>query len=351
LAAIEGIYAEAERRKAVLSQLGVPNWTKLSKEDQVIHGFKPILVVMDEGTSLAKLTTIPKSLDKDDPRAVKIADRNSAKELIVMHAGNILRECRFVGIHVIFGTQRFGTNEIGQGAGEMRENMGARIILGRTSTSSLGMACADPQDAAVAYELAHDTATAEDDDPSLKGQEPTPGRGLAEIDGRGHVALQGAYAPVEELLARLEAMGIPRYEGTRRPVVPETETPFGVVASASTYSKPVEAPKVVDLDEIVLDHDDLDFDLDAAPEAPTVPELDRGNSFEAGTPAASASEDLGWDDSPAAAAPAAAVSHDDEDPFGGEPVVKARPAVRDDEDPFGEPTPVKPKPKLDDFEW
>lgn len=338
LAAIEGVYAEAKRRKAILSELAAPNWTKLSKEDQIKHGFKPILVIIDEGTSLAKLATIPRSLDKDDPRAVEIADRNSAKELIVMHAANILRECRFVGIHVIFGTQRFGREEIGPGAGEMRENMGARIVLGRTSTSSLSMAFADHQDAMEAYEVAHGTATAEDNDPSLKGREATPGRGLAEIDGRGHVALQGAFAPVEELVARLEEMGIPSYPGDRRPVVPKREAQFGEMEPEQTYHRPPATPKVID-HELDLSGMKLDDDEDPAPER-VVPELDWSDSF--GTQA------------PVAGGGHGALQEDDDDPFSGEPTPRPKVVVPvDDDDPFAEPgaVKVKPKPKVEEFEW
>lgn len=326
LAAIEGVYEESQRRKAVLSQLGVPNWTKLSKEDQIKHGFRPILVVIDEGTSLAKLTSIPKSLDKDDLRAVKIADRNSAKELIVMHAGNILRECRFVAIHLLFGTQRFGRDEIGQGAGEMRENMGARIILGRTSTTSLGMACADPQDAAEAYELARGQA-APDEDPSSTEREATPGRGLAEIDGRGHVALQGAYAPVEELIERLEALGIPRYEGDRRPVVSDEESSFSfeTLSEGPAWAPP---PAIRELEDIELSLSDLE-DLSEAAEPVESPELDWPNSdfSTAGGPGSSS----------------------DEGPFAGEEKAKPNPDF-DDDDPFD--TAVKRRgPEIADFDW
>ncbi|MCO4263720.1 FtsK/SpoIIIE domain-containing protein [Pseudarthrobacter sp. MDT3-26] len=350
LEAIKGVYAEATRRLEILDGLNVPKWNALSKEDQAKYGISPILVVLDEGTSLAKLISIPKTLEKEDPLYLEMTEMNSSKELILMYVGKILRECRFVGIHLIFGTQRFGVQEIGQGAGELRENMPARIILGRTSTSSLAMACADPQDAAEAYEIAHGFATA-DQDPSDTEREATPGRGLAEIDGRGHVALQGAYAPENELVERLVALEVPRYEGDRRPIVLERESPFGTVEPAPTYFKPVEN-EVVDLEEMALSLDDLEEDSTMVETLVEIPELDWSAAFETDAPDAPAPADPDWDEPPAAA-PATPAWHDeDDDPFADKP---ARPETRvavpdEDDDPFGGTPPAKPKPKID-FEW
>lgn len=351
LEAIKAVYAEAQRRLDILDELSVPKWSALSAEDQVKYGIKPILVVIDEGTSMAKLLTLPKTMEKDDPAYVEMAELNAAKERILMLIGKILRECRFVGVHLLFGTQRFGVQEIGQGAGEMRENMGARIILGRSSTGSLAMACADPQDAAAAYEQAHGLA-AGDTDPSATEREATPGRGLAEIDGRGHVALQGAFAPVDELTARLAALGVPSHSGDRRPTVPEKESPFGVVVSKPAhYTAPkVVEPVVVDLEPIELDFGDLGLDDEATTEAVKVPELD-WDSVETDAPATvtHAPDGLDWDDAPVAI-PVAAAAYDDDDPFADDSKASPARTVLDD-DPFAGPTPAKPKPRVDDFVW
>ncbi|KRF03239.1 hypothetical protein ASH00_15755 [Arthrobacter sp. Soil782] len=363
LAVLEDVYEEARRRKKVLSALSAPKWLALSKEDQVKHGIKPILVVVDEGTALAKLATLPKLMDKESPKYIELAEENMAKEQIMYYVGRILRECRFVGIHLVFGTQRFGIQEIGQGAGELRENMGARIILGRSSTTSLAMACADPQDAAAAYEQAHGSAVIQGD-PSITGREPTPGRGLAEIDGRGHVALQGAFAEAEELVEQLTAMGVPAYEGDRRPVVPEKESPFGVVESAPVYSVPVPAvPEVKELGELELSLEDLQDDDDTTVvEAPKEPELDWDASLTTAAPEAPepdwrafAVPAVAQDDEDPFAAPAASprppVLDDDEDMF-AEPKAKPRPSIQED-DLFGKPVPAKPKPKVEveAFDW
>lgn len=333
LEALKSVYEEAQRRLDILDELSVPKWSALSPEDQAKYGIRPILVVVDEGTSMSKLLALPKTMDKEDPEYVAMAELNAAKERILMYIGKILRECRFVGVHLIFGTQRFGVQEIGQGAGEMRENMGARIVLGRSSTASLAMACADPQDAAAAYEQAHGLAAA-DTDPSATEREATPGRGLAEIDGRGHVALQGAFAPVEELIAQLEDMGIPSYAGDRRPAVLEKEPQFGAVEE-QPYHRPV-VNAVVELEEIQLELADLEFDMGAPAAKDPDPELDWAASFEAPVPAA-------------VAAPA---TLDEDDPFSGEPIRPRRPVIPvDEEDPFSEPAVTKLKPKELDFEW
>jgi hypothetical protein len=346
LEALKNVYAEAQRRLDILDELSVPKWSALSVDDQERLGIKPILVVVDEGTSMSKLLALPKSMDKDDPEYVVMADENAAKERILMFVGKILRECRFVGIHLIFGTQRFGVAEIGQGAGEMRENMGARIVLGRSSTTSLSMACADPQDAAAAYEQAHGFA-AGDTDPSNTEREAVPGRGLAEIDGRGHVALQGAYAPVDELIARLEQLGVPSHRGDRRPTVPEKEPAFGVVEQKPAFHKPAETA-VVDLGEIELNLSDFDLDDDSIPAAPPVePELDWDDDTAAATP--TSEPEMERDNEPEFA-PVAAQGAEDDDPFAGEAKPATRP-VPEDDDPFAGPATTKPKKPLDDFEW
>jgi hypothetical protein len=353
LEAIKTVYTEAQRRLDILDELSVPKWSALSKADQIKYGIKPILIVIDEGTSMAKLLSLPKTMDKDDPEFIEMSELNAAKERILMYVGKILRECRFVGIHLVFGTQRFGVGEIGQGAGEMRENMAARIVLGRSSTTSLAMACADPQDAAAAYEQAHGLAAGEND-PSVTEREATPGRGLAEIDGRGHVALQGAFAPVDELIARLTSLGVPSHSGDRRPVVPEKDDGLFAKPAARfpAAAKPIVAePVVVEHDALELSLDDLDKDAPAAPDAEVPVWAAAAETVPEETDDAQEAE---WAATPVTAAePAAAPFDDEEDPFAEEatPVRTPRIIAPAEEDPFATPAKKKAAAPVADAWW
>ncbi len=174
LAVIRSCYDEGRRRLDVLDALDCPKWTALTPAQREQHGIRPIMVVVDEGTSLAKLEPVMRTLPPDDPERVEAEELNADKARIMALIGKIARELRFVGVHLVFGTQRFSVQDIGDGAGGLRENLGVRILLGRASNTAISMAFADAEDAGQAYAQAHGViATA---DPG-KGAEKRPGRG------------------------------------------------------------------------------------------------------------------------------------------------------------------------------
>lgn len=131
LAVIRGCYDEGRRRLDVLDSLDCPKWTALTPAQRTQHGIRPIMVIVDEGTSLAKLEPVMKTLPPDDPERVEAEELNNDKSRIMAIIGKIARELRFVGVHLVFGTQRFSVQDIGDGAGGLRENLGVRILLGR----------------------------------------------------------------------------------------------------------------------------------------------------------------------------------------------------------------------------
>ncbi len=219
LAVIRGCYDEGKRRLDVLDALDCPKWTALTPAQRTQHGIRPIMVVVDEGTSLAKLEPVMKTLPPDDPERMEAEELNADKSRIMAIIGKIARELRFVGVHLVFGTQRFSIADIGDGAGGLRENLGVRILLGRASNTAIGMAFADAEDAGQAYAQAHGViATA---DPG-KGVEKHPGRGVCEIDGMITTAFQGSFAGHDELVAALRARGIAKTDSDGRPRLVET---------------------------------------------------------------------------------------------------------------------------------
>lgn len=234
LAVIRSCYDEGKRRLDVLDSLDCPKWTALTVAQRDEHEIKPIMVIVDEGTSLAKLEPGMKTLPPDDPERMEAEELNNDKSRIMAIIGKIARELRFVGVHLVFGTQRFSTADIGDGAGGLRENLGVRILLGRASNVAIDMAFADSSDAGQAYAQAHGVvATA---DPG-KGMEKHPGRGVCEIDGMITTAFQGYYATHDELVAALRARGVVKTDSDGRPRLVETP-----VISGAPPVQPVDRP-------------------------------------------------------------------------------------------------------------
>ncbi len=234
LTVIRSCYDEGRRRLDVLDSLDCPKWTALTPAQRTEYGIRPIMVIVDEGTSLAKLEPVMKTLPPDDPERVEAEELNADKSRIMAIIGKIARELRFVGIHLVFGTQRFSVADIGDGAGGLRENLGVRILLGRASNTAISMAFADAEDAGQAYAQAHGViATA---DPG-KGVEKRPGRGVCEVDGMLTTAFQGSFATHDELVAALRARGIAKTDSDGRARLVETP-----VISGALPVQPVDRP-------------------------------------------------------------------------------------------------------------
>lgn len=251
-------YGEGQRRLDILDELDLPKWTALSPEQRIEYDIRPLLVVVDEGTSMAKLGIALKNLSPDDPERVEADELNTNKARIMSTIDKITRELRFVGVHLIFGTQQFSVAAIGEGAGGLRENLGNRILLGRASATAISMAVVDPPDALEAYEQAHGVVAATNDS-GAKGKEKRPGRGIAEMDGAATTAFQGVFADHETLATQLRARGITRREGDGRP----EQVVAPVVEADWTFEPIVEADVVPLTIELSLDDLDLGTDMDS----------------------------------------------------------------------------------------
>jgi len=203
LAVVEGVYAEGLRRKALHKQYGVGKWSELPPEVIEAENIRPIFLVVDEATSLVSQDFVPKSLARDDERRVAIEEQNGIKELIVSTLAKIARELRAVGVRPVLGTQRYEAQAFGGGG--LRANLGNRILMGRANAASVQMAVEDPGDMSAAYAMAHGEQAATSDVGLGIGR---AGRGVAEIDGRGHIPLQAWYASQNDLAAALRERGV-----------------------------------------------------------------------------------------------------------------------------------------------
>lgn len=209
-------YAEVRRRQQLIADNDVVKWTELPEAVRQRERVAPLLVVVDELTSLAQQEPVPKGLPKDDPLRLEAEAINAGKARCFALVNKIAREARSAGVHLIAATQRFAVSEIGAGAGTLRAQLGARILLGEASSTELAMAFMFPSASEEAYRLAHH-AVPEDDDAAMPGPTAHPGRGIAELTGSGHHAFQGWYASTAEWVAFLDARGVPRHTGDGRP--------------------------------------------------------------------------------------------------------------------------------------
>lgn len=259
LEVMRGVYEEGKRRLDLLDSLDIPKWTELSESQRSEHNIVPVLVVLDEATSFAKLEPVLRALAADDPERVEAEEINADKQRGMALISKIARECRYVGIHLVVGTQRFSVQDIGDGAGGLRENLGNRVLLGRASQTAVSMALAEPADAVSAYTQAHGVA-ASSAEPDSK--ERRPGRGIAEMDGMPTTAFQGWYASHDELVKELLARGIKR-----------SDPPAQNLTLAPSAEEPDDA-SVIDLGDITFSLDDLEAADEATERArPSLDEL------------------------------------------------------------------------------
>lgn len=214
---LHDVYDEVRRRQQLIVSHDVTKWSELPDRVRDAEQVRPVLVVVDELTSLAAPEPVPKGLPKDDELVVEAVALNAAKARCFAFTSKIAREARSAGVHLIAATQRFAIGDIGQGAGTLRAQLGCRLLLGEASSTEIGMAFVFPGRAEAAYRDAHQTAPEDEDDESGVEAVKRPGRGIAEITGSGHHAFQGWFADTSDWLAFLDSRGVERHDGDRRP--------------------------------------------------------------------------------------------------------------------------------------
>ena len=192
-AVISLVYKEGARRKAIIKDRQVQKWTQLPPEDGIV----PLLLVVDELTSLISPENVPKGIPKDNPVAMEIAERNLQKATILNTVGKIARELRFVGISLVAATQVASTT-----TGiptELRSNLGAKLLLGAKPTDrNRGLALNDP-DAVPKVPLNVVN------DPSGVSR----GVGVFEFEGQEPGVAKIYFAPPDDYVAWLDKLGVP----------------------------------------------------------------------------------------------------------------------------------------------
>ncbi|HEX9088397.1 MAG TPA: FtsK/SpoIIIE domain-containing protein, partial [Arthrobacter sp.] len=130
VAALSDIVAEMGRRKELLRthSVSVSRWVELPESVLAAENVRPILVVIDEYASTVTPYPVPKSLDKESEEFLEVLAHNATADRIKRLTAKLLREARFVGIHLVISTQR---PDYVAFDGEMHANLGNVIMTVR----------------------------------------------------------------------------------------------------------------------------------------------------------------------------------------------------------------------------
>jgi hypothetical protein len=190
---INTTYEEGVRRKHLIKDHHVQKWTQLPKEVAV----RPILIVVDELTSLIAPEPMPKGVSKDNPLVAEIMLRNLIKATILNVVGKIARELRFTGISLFCATQVASTT-----TGiptELRANLGAKLLLGSKPTdNNRRLALNDPD---AVPKVPRNVAESKDG--------ASRGVGVYEFEGQESGVVKTFYSAPERLAEWLRSLGVP----------------------------------------------------------------------------------------------------------------------------------------------
>lgn len=210
-AAIEGLYAEVGRRRAVLQREEIAKWADLPAAVREAEGIVPVLAVIDEFGSLVLQDESAKTLPKGHPMREAAETENISRAVILSLTARLAREARYAGIHLAIAIQR---PDVGIISGELRSNLTSAIQLGAPgkplSLDALRMVF--PGEAAgESYSILR----ALDDGRSR-------GLGVTAAEGGTMSAFRVAFAEASENPTILEAIGVPKAVASPKPAVPPT---------------------------------------------------------------------------------------------------------------------------------
>ncbi|MHB8318083.1 MAG: FtsK/SpoIIIE domain-containing protein [Acidimicrobiales bacterium] len=193
------VYNEGLRRKSLILERGVVKWTQLPKADKV----RPLMLVVDELTSLIAPENVPKGVPKDSPLALEVAERNLIKATILNTIGKIARELRFAGVSMVAATQVAST--VTGVPTELRANLGAKLLLGGKPTNNNRAVSLNDPDAVprVPLNIVNDP------------QGASQGVGVYEFEGREPGVVKGYFAISEDYTKWLQTLKIPTTNSPR----------------------------------------------------------------------------------------------------------------------------------------
>lgn len=186
-------YAEGIRRKKLIKSHGVQKFTQLPAELDI----RPLLVVVDEATSLLLTEKVPTGIPKDNPLALEIAERNLLKATALDVMSKIPRELRFAGVSLCMASQVASTT-VGIPT-ELRTNLGAKVLLGASPTENN-------------RKLALQNPSTVPEVPSNVAADPngaSRGSGVFEFEGTEPGVFKSYFTPPATLAAWLDERNVP----------------------------------------------------------------------------------------------------------------------------------------------
>jgi hypothetical protein len=243
---LRSVYDKVIERKKMNAAAGVGSINDLA------HPPPPILVLIDEFTSLMGKAMVPAKSDDPEAEAERLAvvAQNTARAQTGMFVGKIAREARSAGVVLALGTQQLSAKLLDSipGVGtDLKTNL-ARTLLGKASYGDRSSALRAPDDA-----------------PRLEGAMP-PGRGLWEPLTSSAMTIQTWFAPQdrfrEELVKRVPALAPDQFLDMSSFVAPVIETDNEIIGDGPMprSKRPAPVPdqeQVIDVGTIELSLDDL----------------------------------------------------------------------------------------------
>ena len=141
-AGVRLVEKEYDRRTALLKQHGVAKIADLPASVRpprwliVVDEFKALTSMGGKkGLSASDMKLLPESVQRElnQKRVAKVL-ANAAKSLIIEELDSLVAKSRFVGLHVLVGTQRGDVESLGSSA--LREQLATKVLLGVNSNST-----------------------------------------------------------------------------------------------------------------------------------------------------------------------------------------------------------------------
>lgn len=309
--ALAAVYKEVRRRVDMITAVSGENWMDLPEGT-----VKPILVLVDEFSTLVTPDEKPPGLKQDDELMVEWAADAGARAKVRSFVGRIAKEARSAGVHLVISTQRPDAKDIG---GNVRENLGTIIQLVVPSRP--------PSPEALRMVFPAECQPEALEEIQLLNDGRSKGFALAYLEGGGVQGFRVGLVEKDDMAGYAEEMGIPL--GDPLQIAATEPRPFSAVAPAW---EPEPEPVVKDLGEISLDLDDMEWDLDGVGKSAAETAVDPAWAA-TGAPATEDEEPLATPASPL---------EEDEDPF-ATPVATAKVSPTrasdpdEEDDPFAEP--------------
>lgn len=197
-------YEEGQRRKKLIKEHKVQKFTQLPAS----LGLRPLMIIVDEATSLLLTSAIPKGIDKNSQLAIEMGNRNTLMVQTLDWISRISRELRFAGVSMVLSTQ-VASATVGIPT-ELRANLGAKFLLGASPTPNNRRLALSAPDAVP--EVPRNIAV--DENGAARGV------GVFEREGSKPGVFKAYFSPPPEFATWLRSFGLPE---TDRPNPTATE--------------------------------------------------------------------------------------------------------------------------------